>query len=319
MIINREVGVEGRFTFYKAKADAQGNAIKGTRRRVGGNRNLILNSGLDNLCATSVQDCLTWCRVGTSNITPAATQTSLGTQVAASSTKVGNSSGTQNGLAPYYGWRRITYRFNAGSFSGQNISEVGVGPTETGNLLCRALILNSSGTPAAITLLSDEVLDVVYEFRSYAPTEDAVSPLTLDVAGTTHAVLVRPVDFDGPGGTAWSYGLGYSFNVNSNGSNWGVAVGGSNIPIPPTSDGYMSASYGNSVATRLPYTAGTYHADIRIAFDLSQANFAGGLGAMSVCCDWGAFRYTFDPKIAKDSTKKLELTIRYHLARRVVD
>ena len=141
--------------------------------------NLITDGGLDRYGTTN--DWLGWCQVGSGSATPAFLDTALASRIAGTSNVAGAQTTGAQASSPYYTWRRKTFRFAAGLAAG-NISEVGVGWSEVGNLFSRALVLDAQGNPTTITVLADEVLDVTYEFRCYAPASDTSGTITLDGA-----------------------------------------------------------------------------------------------------------------------------------------
>lgn len=124
--------------------------------------NLVLDTGLARM---SVGRWIDRCCVGTGNSNPVTTQVSLDGFLSATSTQIANSSSAQTTNSPYYSSVTTTWRFSAGSATG-NISEVGLGWSNT-DLWNRSLIKDSSGEPTTITVLSDEYLDVVSEIRQY--------------------------------------------------------------------------------------------------------------------------------------------------------
>lgn len=152
--------------------------------------NKVLDSGRNNMATQA--NWLSDCQVGTSSVTPTAVQTGLVEFVAGTDVIESIQSGS-NGVAPYFGWKRITFRFAQGAALG-NLSEVGVGWDKVAgaNLVSRALIIDPvTQNPTTVSLLPDEVLDVTYEFRYYAPEEDIYGPqATLN--GVVYDTITRP-------------------------------------------------------------------------------------------------------------------------------
>src|SRR5690606_8917143 len=130
----------------------------------------------------------------------------LGSRIASSNTVPSNTAGTTS-AAPYYTWMRKTFRFAAGVATG-NLSEVGISWLTTGALFSRALILDSGGLPTTITVLADEVVDVTYEFRIMAKTDDETGSVTFTGSiGGTYDWTMRSV----------------SVATNSNNNGWNIA------------------------------------------------------------------------------------------------
>lgn len=308
--------VEGYFRVVKHKADAEGNVIPGTEQVcMEWKHNLILNSGLDLMATSSF---LAACQVGTGSTTPVVSDTALQARSAGSTTIQSESYGTSNGASPYYGWRRKTYRFVAGTLNNVNVSELGIGPATTGPVMCRALVLDGGGSPTTITVLVDEVLDVTYEFRLYVPTANNSGTFTLATEGTTHDWVCSPCDVDAAQNTSWDYSLGSNnFDIASEGAYAGAVVAESNTPLAVTA-GYAGTLLGTSVNSTAAYVGGTYYRQFTLNLDLDQGNFATGLGRVIYTTRAGCYQWTFTPKIAKLATKKLTLVLRVSWARKAI-
>lgn len=305
MILNIETPVCGLFRFEAFKVDNNGHEIKGTRRIVADwFPNLITNNGLELLGTSGTW--LSWCQIGSGNTTPAFADTALSSRMAGTNTRSADQSGTQSS-EPYFVWRRNTYRFAEGVAAG-NISEVGVGPSSTANLLSRALILDSSGNPTTITVLSDETLDVSYEFRYYAPPDDISGTITLagiDYTFTGRASLV-----------ATNSTAGWSIGATGQSSDAGVirATNGTIGSITGRPSGTSSAA---SVTTS-GYSAGTQRRDGTATWALGAGNLSGGISAVSAKLGIGTYQFGFSPAIPKDSTKILTLTFRHSWSRKTL-
>ena len=157
--------------------------------------NIITDTGLNSM--GSPGDGLAAFSVGSGSTAPATTDSSLASHVAITVTTEAQTRGTSP-EPPYYGFRRVTRRFDEGVAAG-NLSEVGVGffsgsgaSLAPGPLFSRALILDGLGEPTTITVLSDEFLDVTYELRMYAPAEDVVETVTDPETGVVYTVTTRP-------------------------------------------------------------------------------------------------------------------------------
>lgn len=150
--------------------------------------NLITNSGLDRCANNSF---LNRCVVGSGTAAPSVADVELGNQVAANSS-IHSLTKDVNNTSPYYVWWQFIFRFNEGVAAG-NLSEVGVGTISgsTLNLFSRSLILDTYGDPTTITVLSDEYLDVTYEYRYYPYEGDVTGSIifTGNIGGTYGYVL----------------------------------------------------------------------------------------------------------------------------------
>lgn len=186
--------------------------------------NTILTSGRNVMAIRS--DWINWCQVGTDGVFPPLladrqAETSLGNWFAGTSDVVsGSISNGQAGSAPYYGWKRKTFRFAAGSVQA-NLSEAGVGWGVDGSqLISRAPILDPVlQTPTTITPLADELLDVSYELRYYPPLGDVTTPqVTLD--SIVYDTITRAASVTGD---RWSASIGSAigeYSVAANGADW---------------------------------------------------------------------------------------------------
>lgn len=253
--------------------------------------NLITDLGLNRIA--TYLDYLAHCQVGSSNNAPANGDTALGNRIAGTSTAVSTATGTQSST-PYYSWIRKTYRFAEGVATG-NLSEIGVGYATSGSLFSRALILDIGGNPTTITVLADETLDVVYEFRWYPKLTDDTGTVTLtgNIGGT----------YD------WTIRLAYA----TMGSGYGVISAITFEPTIPCS-GALAAittypSGGSNAGTSVAesYVSGSYEKYYNVTFGLTVGNFAGGIAA---CYGYAGAKYIqvgFSPAIPKTSNDVVTL------------
>ena len=324
------VGVGGLYKFEVAKADANGEEIPGTRRvALDWFHNLIVNSGMDLLgTVLPVQGAIVAARVGTGSTPPSVTDTNLASPLAASNTVNANVSGAA-GTAPYYGWYRRTFRFNAGVATG-NISEVGIATATTGGtLFSRALTVDGAGNPITITVLSDEILDVVYEYRIYPPAADiAWGPLT--ISGVSYSGTIRPAEVTSTspfrwvpwtsGTTAYLMGLiadqsdnnTKAFETQTLGPVTGVPAGAAAPVHSAGSNGILTAG-----STSPTYVNGTYYRDHDLRIDLNYANFATGIGSMYISTTMGRWQFNFTPKVPKTASHRFTIGLRLSWTRHV--
>lgn len=293
--------------FYKIEAfktDTRGKELEGSRRIAADwFPNLILNAGLERIGIMG--DYMQYCRVGAGSTPPNVNDTALDSQIASSSTSAGSVSGAQS-TAPYFGWRRRTYRFGEGVAAG-NISEVGVGWGTGTNLFSRALVLDPGGTPTTISVGTDESLDVTYELRTYAPTEDVTG--TVNMAGVDHAWQSRAASVTSA--ARWAV-LDNGAVIGPNSS---TAFTGAIGAITETPSGTSA----NLTTTRGTYSPGSMKIGITISANLSQGNIPGGIRSVfanSISGVVGSYQFEFDPPIPKDATKVFSLTVEVSWARK---
>lgn len=254
--------------------------------------NLITNAGLDRLATGSTV--MSQAVVGSGNTAPANSDTSLAVAVAVTGTVTTTANGSSSS-APYFGWYRNTYRFSAGVATG-TLREIGVGWNYgSGGLFSRALIKDSNGDPTSVVVLADEVVDVTYELRLYAPSSDAT--FDVDISGTTYSCVLRAsyvtssywVPMRAGGAMADTYVRAYSGDIGT----ITQQPSGTQNAIDVTWDQYVPGSYElNAVFTA----------------QLTHANFAGGIKSVAFQSSWlGTYQCSFTPAIPKDANKVLTL------------
>lgn len=281
--------------------------------------NLITNIGLDYMASNS--NYLRYCYVGSGSATPAITDIGLNTYVATMDGGYYNEFLTLNTQAvssstPYYRYNIRTYRFGAGVAAG-NISEVGVGwgASHNGSTFSRALVLDSYSNPTTITVLSDEYLDVTYEFRLYPLETDVTGSITLTGnKGGTYDYIIRPGNI-----TLLPTIVGTSkyFPVNV-----GQIYGASGSTSPPKcSNGAIGtitsdiSSGENCSQSWASYTNGTYYRDTTITAGLTVGNFGTGIQKLGLYIDACGWQIGFNPVIAKTSSDIVTITLRISWAR----
>lgn len=263
--------------------------------------NLITDVGLNRMGTGSY---LTACHVGTNNTAPSVSDTGLAGYLAGTTTVQANSIGAQS-TAPYYGWRRRTYRFAAGVAAG-NIAEVGIAniaANPSSINFSRALVLDEFASPTTVTVLSDEVLDVTYELRLYPPTVDVTGTITITGSGT-HDYTLRASAVTSS--AQWAQFLGGTVSLSplttTNLIVYTGAIGAITSTPSGTSAGVNVAdnAYSNNSLTRTGY--GTY--------GLNSGNLVGGIKSVQYYTSLGSYQYELNPVIDKTDTKTLVLTNR---------
>lgn len=270
--------------------------------------NLITDVGLNRIGTGSY---LNACHVGSNNTAPANNNTTLAGYIAGTTTIVATSIGAQ-ATAPYYGWKRKTFRFGIGTATG-NLSEVGVATAAANGgstiLFSRALILDEFGSPTTITVLSDEILDVTYELRLYPPLTDVTQTVSITGSGS-HDTITRASSVTS---TGWGnyLGTGVTFDPTG-GSNFDARSG----ELGAITGSPSGASSGSSTSYNLTYGNNTLYRDGGANFSLAQGN-VGGIRSVSWYTTLGYFQTRFDPVINKTATKTLNLIFRVAWARNV--
>lgn len=304
--INLQSEVEGYYTIELFKVDDSGREVTGSRRQpIPTFKNLITNAGLDRMGSTSGY--IGYCQVGSGSTPATVNDVSLASRVAGVSTIVSNNTGAMPS-APYYAFSTRTFQFPAGVATG-NISEVGVGWALTDALFSRALIVDGAGTPTTITVLSDEILQVTYQLRYYAPTADVTGTLTLNGVSTSWISRASGVNAWGSIGDI-SEGL-YSFDLNEQRAHDG-AINASVVGTPAGSRSPRSSISDDA------YSAGSYTRTGSVTWDIERANFAGGIQSVFIRKGIGSYQIGFTPPIMKTSAQTLTLKFSHSWARRSV-
>ena len=303
-ILELHTEVEGWFKFEAISVD-------GTKRVLADwFPNLITDQGLNQMGTL-----ITWlnaCQVGSGSTVPAVSDTQLVTLVAGTTTVPSTVSGIQS-TPPYYASRTRTYRFAAGVATG-TLSEVGVGTTATvGNLYSRALILDGTGAPTTLTILSTETLDVTYQCRYYVPTVDLTGSILLRT--TTHAWTSRACKC-----TAISY---WWYNAGGQAENTSAGVdplffGGLTAAIAAIESSPTGTSYIGATITWASYINNSFYTDATITAGLTTANDANGLGAVRLNLGIGTYQIGFVPRIMKTSSDILVLVVRHSWGRKTI-
>lgn len=228
-----------------------------------------------------------------------------------------------------------TWRFGAGVAAG-NLSEVGIGRQTTGSnyeLFSRALIVDGSGNPITITVLSDEYLDVTYTLRSYASTAQVNTPLT--ISGVSYEMIIWRWNtgsdgcdpfvasrIDSPNSTSPTNTMFLAYSSSSGQLSFAGDIGSA---TPFTGTGLVTGA--RSLAATSYAEPSNYGAFCGVTAGLADANFANGIKGFSwtrasvsglglgVGIHGAQYRATVNPPIPKNSTNVLSLALRWNWAR----
>lgn len=298
----------GRFILEAVSYDEDGTE---RRRHLAEFDNLITNGGLDMIgTRTGRNDIITNVQVGTGSTTPAFTDTQLASWLATRAGTVGGY--PQNGQVGSYHYRRWQWQFPQGAAAG-NLTEIGIGMngSSAGTLWSRALILDGSGNPTTLTILSTEFLTVTYELRNYPPTGDTTNTVTIDGVSTT--ITVRPAENTSL--ESWRKNMpSLYYYTDLDELYLGHSVSASTSL--GTESSVPSGLVGGASRSLAAYTAGNYYADMTSVFGINAGNVSGGVINTALArTQNGAFQYKFVPGISKDNTKQLTVTTRHSWGR----
>lgn len=266
--------VAGRYKLVAHRKDKAG--VEVSRDLTPWFENLITNQGLNFIGNTSnISEFLNRCDVGTGNAVPTVNDTAL-VAITATSTNLNSQTSGAATVAPYFRFCRLTFRFSAGSATG-TLAEVGVGPNITGNpasdgLFSRSLIKDSNGNPTTVTVLSDETLDVIYEYRVYPDMADKTFNFTTR-GGTSYTLTLRPYKVTTAPTTYF-----FMFTTARYASSFGsgntsrVIVNAYSGDQPDAFSDVLNLIDQSTVGSLDAYTNGNFYREGTATFDLNNAN-----------------------------------------------
>lgn len=222
--------------------------------------NLITNYGLD--CVGNRTSC-GYCRVGTGTNAPAYTDTTLGAQVAYTSSVSANTAA--GSTLDAYSTSTFTFTFTLGAINA-NLTEVGLGSNSSGSTLsCRAAIVDSNGDTTTFPVASDEQLVVTY-IRGWRGFQSDIET-TQTISGTSYDVVIRWLLNRAPGSYDYAH---YPFGRDNN------QYASTSLTALPS----YGTSYSGTVAsseTLGTYTSGSYSL-------LRTSTWAAGTATGTIYC-----------------------------------
>jgi hypothetical protein len=206
---------------------------------------------------------------------------------------------------PYFSWQRKNFVFNP---PGANlaIAEIGVGWGTNGtNLWSRALTKDSGGNPLVLSWLSNETLTVTYEARNYPWLVDV--PHSTVISGVTYTGIIRPAQI--ASSTHFTFRNNAQFAALNPMSFGGLRVYTGGIGAITGTPSGSDATSDTSNTVNDAYSAGSLQATGFGRFLPSQANLAGGIGALRVLSSTVPWQVGFTPTIAKLNTHTLTFNV----------
>ena len=193
LIFNIETPLSGRFKLFAR------NPATGKRRLlVDWCDNLILDQGLD--YPGKQADYAEYCHIGTGSNAAAVSDTTL--QTFYDSAALDSEAIATQPTAPYYGEKRFTYFFDVAT-ENKNFTEIGVGKQAAdGGLFSRVKL------PVVVTVLTGEILEVLYELRLY-PDHLTATITTVDISAVTYDIEILAASVTDS--NFWGSGLGDIF------------------------------------------------------------------------------------------------------------
>ena len=313
--MNTNIGMTGEFRCVVKKSDGS------IKTDTGYQKNLILNQGLDFFGGGNGDNMMESCIIGSGNSQPVYTQNKLDTTIAGVwgddfSYKSDYNAATDGNL---YKTNKVR-KYSFSGLNNVNVSELGLASVYNSisdYFLCtRALIKDSLGNPATITVLSGEILEIYYKLWIVYDVTDKTGTLNLldGVGGSTaYNYIARLAGVGGTniGGSAkygdGTVGLALSAGAGNNVHSVGNGEIGAITGAPTdTKSEYISST---STAT---YISGSYKRQITWSLSISQANFA--IRSAIFYTKMGFWQIRFgsvanDSPITKTSTQTLSIPI----------
>lgn len=288
--------------------------------------NLITNAGLDGIfngTPSGFAYIFAACYVGTGNTTPAYTDTTL-TTFLAQTNQLGNSPMgswvyvAAAGSVPPYWTSSGVWTFGVGVATG-TISEIGIGngnftPPSTGSytLFSHALIVDGSGNPTTITVLSNEQLQVTYTLELFWNTTTQTGSLSF--GGTTYNLSWLPYNIPTTFGVP-------SYKISSAGGNPYITylyayngTLGTPTTLPTGTSTYINFASAGSVSWAT-YTVGNYYNDYTMTIPIGYLNLSGGITVLAFQSLYHSFQIGWSPAIPKTSSYSLTFVNRFAWAR----
>lgn len=281
-------------------------------------RNTIVNDGLNAIASEKIEarsfsaGLTQYCQVGTGTTAPTTTDSTLESFLAETLEDGPNNfqTGFNDSVSPPYHWFQRSVEFPQGTATG-NLTEVGFFDDDEASgpiMFCRQLFKDQQGDPTTITVLSDEILQVLIEVRKFASDlTDQTGQIT--ISGSTYDLILRPHDYTSNANT-WGSFNSRDFVGTLTPNRFGLAT---DSDLVPKENQQSTGSTPNSLTQR-SYTTGDFYRDTEIVFDPQTANFAGGIRTVTFGSgdevDDAPWQIQFDPAIPKTDTERLVLEFR---------
>lgn len=317
------LGVTSRYKLQVRKADSEI-----LLRESGWSKNLIVTNGIN--CAlrgtwnNGASNAAAACRVGTGNTPPALNQSDLVARHGGSSVTYQSETATmQAATSPFWRKTMLTFRFAAGTFNNTNIAEVGVfgsASASTGDMYSRALVLDANGNPAAVTLLNDEVLDVLWEHYLVTANGSGNFNQLIDGVSTPFTFQTRPIELTSAVTSSWWLGardVPFITPRGSGGTNdsenyrsaTALAAANSTSPV-----GAIFNDRPTSAAGAPAFVPGSGVRALRFSTPLNNSNGAGGINAFKFNLTACSFQMLISPAVLKVPTKTYVINLELSMA-----
>jgi len=350
---NVALSVKGRYKAIVHKGD--GVPI----RESGWSKNVLTDGGVDYLFTQTgdfrFNPIYFHCVVGTGSSTPSVSDNSLDNYTGKYDLWHAHSLNRQYSTSPYYYRRTMTARFLPGTLTNSSINLAEVGMVFTRNntgdytningstpIHSRALFLDSGGNPVTVTVLSDEYLDVIWEWTWYV-MDEYLSTVTIDIDGlpTVFDIEVWPANMSqGSGGSSAGVGSDYTygwgdvngkmFTAGAEGSSrgqcgwhpphivtvgrWGSGARGLSGVMSATITGQGDLPTPSTTVftpdniTLGAYTPGDHNRNYTLSWGIAGGNVPGGISVINLMGLFGHWQIGLDPVLNKTDIQTMELT-----------
>jgi hypothetical protein len=301
--ISNKSKFKGTYKIEKYKADEYGNAISDSKILISEFSNIITDFGLNHLATNNYWR--RYCYLGSGTVEPTVFDTQL--QILnGGGLNYSSYSNFNQTSPPYYATARTTWRFPAGTCTGNN-TEIGIGSSAT-ELFSRTLIKDLNGNPTVLSKLEDEILDVTYELRFYPFLSDVTGEITItgNKGSSTHQYIIRAANVTSNSylNVGVSYYGGYAHSVYSYIHIYDGEIGSI------TSDPSGTSSY-TTDKTLIPYENNSLESSIIVTFPITTGNFNTGIRSLIVRSHaFASYQIQFDPPIMKTEDDILSLTFK---------
>ena len=286
VLVELESKVQAHFSFEVKKADGS------TKEATGWFPNVVLDQGIELIGTSSILD---KCVVGSGVTQPQSSDTNLEVFIAETGESPEDKREPTWGINKEEGycWTRKIFRFGQGKATG-NISEVGL---KAGNTLFnRALVKDSQGFYATVSVMEDETLDVTVEIRTYLDLTS--KEYTVEMSGVNYSMRTEALFA--------KFGEAY-FKTSVKIENCYACSGGiTSREVPPA--GNIAGFKGQGATeTQREYVPGSKEKIVDLYWGLNVGNRAP-LRSVVVPSNIGTYQIEFSPVIPKTSDHVLKLT-----------
>lgn len=314
LVIPVKVKLRGHFHLTAINADT------GEVRELADFDNLIVNQGLDFIGKGSPGNANFFyygCSVGTGTTPVAPGDVTMQSFLAGTNTTSGAS--TSNPGSPnYQTLSNLTFTFATGVAAG-NLTEIGIVgiasgdssatvPHSTSPLFSHSLIM-VGGSPGTITILSNEILNVVYTISMFPIITTLTGSFSLNTDGTITSVNYSILSSGAGNSSYYNANGGTPINFNVGAGN-GLVYSGGLGPVTGLPMGTSAALTGATV-TRGTYTAGTYFLSWTFNVPVSSGNVSPSIGAITLFQGVQGFytpiQVAFSPGIAKTNIQTFSI------------